>query len=133
MTVAGGQEFALNLKHYPDCVRWLERSREWERELSALRTDLERREAASSHYMIAGAQVLELARGAKTRFLRQEPAEQRRLLKTLLSNCTLTAGTLCPTYRKPFDALVEGNETGDWLGGRDSNPDKQSQSLLSYR
>ena len=22
---------------------------------------------------------------------------------------------------------------GKWLGGRDSNPDKQSQSLLSYR
>ena len=66
-------------------------------------------------------------------FLRQEPAEQRRLLKTLLSNCTLTAGTLCPTYRRPFDALVEANQKGDWLGRRDSNPNKQSQSLLSYR
>ena len=29
--------------------------------------------------------------------------------------------------------LVEGNETGNWLGGRDSNPDKRSQSPLSYR
>ncbi|MEN3334131.1 MAG: hypothetical protein V7641_3496 [Blastocatellia bacterium] len=25
------------------------------------------------------------------------------------------------------------NYCEDWLGGRDSNPDKQSQSLLSYR
>jgi ferredoxin len=62
---------------------WARRSREWELELSTLRTDLERREAASSQYMIAGAQVLELARGAKALFLRQEPAEQRRLLETL--------------------------------------------------
>ena len=25
------------------------------------------------------------------------------------------------------------NYCENWLGGRDSNPDKQSQSLLSYR
>jgi hypothetical protein len=98
---------------------WLRRSREWE--LSRLRSDLERRETASARYMLLGSQILELARGAKPLFLRQDPAEQHRLLKTLLSNCTLKAGSLCPTYRKPFDALVSGNETGDWLGSRDSN------------
>ena len=101
---------------------WLRRSREWELELSRLRSDLERRETASARYMLLGSQILELARDAKSLFLRQDPAEQRRLLKTLLSNCTLKAGTLCPTYRKPFDALVDGNETGNWLGGRDSCP-----------
>ena len=26
-----------------------------------------------------------------------------------------------------------GERMGGWLGDRDSNPDKQSQSLLSYR
>jgi hypothetical protein len=72
--------------------------------------------------MVLGSEILELARGAKSLFLRQDPVEQRRLLKTLLSNCTLNAGSLCPTYRKPFDALVEGNENGNWLGDRDSNP-----------
>jgi hypothetical protein len=53
---------------------------------------------------------------------------QARLLKTLLSNCTFDRGTLCPTYTKPFDLLVVGNETGDWLGGRDLNPDNVVQS-----
>jgi hypothetical protein len=33
-------------------VMWARRSREWELELSGLRTDLERREAASSRYMV---------------------------------------------------------------------------------
>ncbi len=99
---------------------WLRRSREWELELSQLRTDLQRRETASTRYMLVGSQILELAKGAKSLFLRQDPTEQRRLLKTLLSNCTLQAGTLCPTYRKPFDALVKGNETEDWLGVRDA-------------
>ena len=32
---------------------WTRRSREWERELSAVRTDLERRDAASGQYVIA--------------------------------------------------------------------------------
>jgi hypothetical protein len=29
--------------------------------------------------------------------------------------------------------LVEGNETENWLGGRDSNPDNGVQSAVSYR
>jgi hypothetical protein len=40
------------------------------------------------------------------------------LLKTLLSNCTFDRGTLCPTYRKPFDLFAEGS-TGDWLAALD--------------
>jgi len=42
------------------------------------------------------------------------------LLKTLVSNCTFDHGSFLATYRKPFDMLVEGNENGNWLGGRDS-------------
>ena len=66
--------------------------------------------------------------------LRQPHAEQRRLLKTLLSNCTVQGVTLCPTYRKPFDVLAKGNETGNWLGVRDSNPENtfQSQALKAF-
>ena len=33
----------------------------------------------------------------------------------------------------PFDMLVEGNENGNWLGGRDSNPDNMLQRHASYR
>jgi hypothetical protein len=33
--------------------------------------------------------------------------------------------------RRPAMSEAEGRD--EWLGGRDSNPDKQSQSLLSYR
>src|SRR5436853_620981 len=29
--------------------------------------------------------------------------------------------------------LVEGNENGNWLGGRDSNPDNLLQRQMSYR
>ena len=43
-------------------------------------------------------------------------AEQRRLLEIVLSNCTVDRGSLTPTYNSPFDLLVRGNKTGNWLG-----------------
>jgi hypothetical protein len=58
---------------------------------------------------------------------------QARLLKMLVSNCTFDRGSLLVAYVKPFDLLVNGNESGDWLGGRDSNPDNVIQSHVSYR
>jgi hypothetical protein len=69
------------------------------------------------------ARILELAKQAENLYKSQDPPQQRRLLETVLSNCTFDRGTLSPTYTKPFDLLVRGNKTGDWLGGRDSNPD----------
>ena len=65
--------------------------------------------------------ILELAKQAEFLYKSQSPVEQRRLLETVLSNCEFNRGTLCPTYSKPFDLLVKGNETGDWLLRLDSN------------
>ena len=64
--------------------------------------------------MATVAQILELAKQAEFLYKTQDPPEQRRLLETVLSNCTFDRGTLCPTYSKPFDLFVRGNETGDW-------------------
>ena len=47
----------------------------------------------------------------------QIPAEQRRLLKPVRSNCSFDRGTLCPTYTSPFDLLERENETGNWRRG----------------
>jgi len=72
--------------------------------------------------MATAAKILELAKRAEFLYKTQNSTEQRRLLETVLSNCGFDRGSLSPTYSKPFDLLVRGNETGDWLGGRDSNP-----------
>ena len=66
--------------------------------------------------------ILELAKNAEFLYKSQDPTERRRLLETVLSNCTFDRGSLTPTYSSPFDLLVKGNETGDWRGRRDSNP-----------
>jgi hypothetical protein len=45
----------------------------------------------------------------------------RKSRETVLSNCTFDCGSLYPTYNKPFDLLVRGNETEEWRGRRDSS------------
>ncbi len=69
--------------------------------------------------VVTGEKTLELAKQAGFLYKKQNP-EQRRLLETLLSNCTFDRGSLCPTYSKPFDLFVKGNETGNWRRGWDS-------------
>ena len=59
-------------------------------------------------------EILELAKKAEILYKSQNPGEQRRLLETVLSNCTFDRGSLKPTYTSPFDLLVKGNETGNW-------------------
>jgi hypothetical protein len=72
--------------------------------------------------MATAAEILELAKKAESLYKMQNPAEQRRLLETVLSNCTFDRGTLSPTYSSPFDLLVKGNQTGNWRREWDSNP-----------
>ena len=112
---------------------WLRKSGEWEAELASVRRETARHERASRDYAATGSKILELAKNAHDLFIRQDPREQARLLKTLVSNSTFDRGTLSVAYVKPFDLLVEGNETENWLGGRDSNPDNHVQSVVSYR
>jgi hypothetical protein len=57
-----------------------------------------------------GPQILELAQPAYSLYVTQNPLEQARLLKTLLSSCTFDRGTFCPTYREPFDLFAQRSE-----------------------
>jgi hypothetical protein len=95
---------------------WSRKSGAWEEELAAVDAQRPGLEAPPPLASVTGEQILELAKRAEILYKSQNPAEQRRLLETVLSNCTFDRGTLCPTYSKPFDLFVRGNETGDWRG-----------------
>jgi hypothetical protein len=41
-------------------------------------------------------------------------------------------GSLDVRMASSFDILTKAKESGDWLGGRESNPDMLVQSQLSY-
>jgi DNA invertase Pin-like site-specific DNA recombinase len=101
---------------------WTRKSKEWESELTTVDAEVNRFCDSRPSYAIKAERILELAKQAGFLYQTQNPPEQRRLLDTVLSNCTFDRGTLCPTYTKPFDLFVRGNETGEWRGRRDSNP-----------
>jgi hypothetical protein len=101
---------------------WNRKSQQWEAELAVTEAERKRAEVPRSDVTATAERILELAKKAEFLYKSQDPAEQRRLLETVLSNCTFDRGTLCPTYSKPFDLLVRGNETGEWRSRRDSNP-----------
>ena len=101
---------------------WTRKSEQWEDERRALEANIARLDRPSAPLALTGQKILELAKQAGFLYRTQDPTEQRRLLDTVLSNCTFDRGSLCPTYNKPFDLFVRGNETGNWRRGRDSNP-----------
>jgi hypothetical protein len=98
------------------------RSAESEAELQTLDTERARLDRTHAPALVTAEKILEVAKWAGIVSKSQNPAEQRRLLEIVLSNCTFDAGTLCPTYTSPFDLLVKGNDTGNWRRGWDSNP-----------
>ncbi len=123
------------------------KSAEWRAEQDRLLRDVATHQAANQTYIEEGVQLLQLAHRAHDLFERQEPAQKRRLLNFLLSNCVWKAGVLTAEYRQPFDMLALAREAAGedevvsgtknsqfvkWLPGMDSNHDSRLQRPLSY-
>lgn len=66
--------------------------------------------------------TIELSHQAGAHYLKANPEQKRKLIKSTLSNCTLDGRTLCPTYKKPFDLFAKGIKSGKWRRDRDSPP-----------
>jgi len=91
---------------------------EQEHRQNALRAHL----SANQSYYDDGVRILELANKAHFLYLRQNHQERAKLLRTVLSDCSLKDGTLYPIYKKPFDMIAKGLFIGNWRPQRDSNP-----------
>jgi len=79
---------------------WNRKSQEWDVELRRIEGECARVEVPRQPISVTGAKILELAKQVEDLYRSQNPAEQRRLLEIVLSNCTFDRGTLCPTYSK---------------------------------
>ncbi len=87
---------------------WSMELREVEAQIAALRR-------AEGKYYDVGLKFIELAQKLYQYWHLQQDRRQRgEVVKALLSNCTLKDGTLTPTYRKPFDLIVEGLNSEEW-------------------
>jgi site-specific DNA recombinase len=101
---------------------WGRKSAEWEAELATVTAELSALEQPATSFVATGETILELVKRAGILYKTQDPAEQRRVLDSVLSNCTFDRGSVYPTYRKPFDLFARASETGEWRREWDSNP-----------
>jgi hypothetical protein len=93
-----------------------EESVEWETDLATLTAELNALGRPVTSFVATGERILELVKRARILYKTQDPAEQRRLLDSVLSNCTFDRGSVCPTYKEPFDLFARASETGEWRG-----------------
>lgn len=126
-----GQAYQDKLDGLIDKDFWNKKSADLTLEAQQIKDSLDQYEKVNTNYYEDGTRILELSQRAYSLYLRQKPDEKRRFLNLLLSNCTYHNGTLCPSYRKPFDIIAEGVKTANWLGDRDSNPGFVVQSHTS--
>jgi hypothetical protein len=57
---------------------------------------------------------LEFANGAYSLYVTRERAEQAKLFKKVLLNCSIEAVSVTPIYKKPFDMIFERAKTQEW-------------------
>ena len=92
---------------------WQERTTAWQHE----RDELEPNSPAtsrSSRTRNSSRHPIELLQRAPALYVTQEPSEKAGLLKTLVSNYTVTDGSLTVTLRSPFDLLAQEEKSKDW-------------------
>lgn len=101
---------------------WYEKHRKWNEELATISNLIDSFNKANDQYLQTGIQILELVNNTHDLYLEESPEEKRKMLKMLLSNCTLKDGKISYTYKKPFDLLAEGLAINKDYARRDSNP-----------
>jgi site-specific DNA recombinase len=100
---------------------WLRKSTEWQQEEQQVLMAIQGLKAAEPDRLLTGVRILELANKAYSLYLKQSPAEKAKLLKMVLSNCTVDATSIHPTYKKPFDLIFARAKNEEWCARRDSN------------
>jgi predicted transport protein len=65
-------------------------------------------------------------------FKSSKPEENNQILKFLISNSLQTGKKAELNLAKPFSFLYQNQQSQQWFGDRESNPDYQCQKLMSY-
>jgi site-specific DNA recombinase len=100
---------------------WNTRSGNWVQEEQQILMALQGLQQGSPERILDGVRILELANNAYFLYLTQPASEKAKLLRMVLSNCSVDAGSVYPTYRKPFDLIFQYGKNEEWRARRDSN------------
>ena len=98
---------------------WVRHSAGWQQEEQQILLAIQALKHANPDRIMNGVGILELANKAYFLCLKQSPAEKAKMLRIILSNCTIDSANVYPTYRKPFDLIFKLKK---WRARRDSNP-----------
>ena len=101
---------------------WRDINAKWRLQQDQVAAQLVRFRGAHRNYIDEAAKILELSKMAYSKYLRGEDSSRRKLLRTILSNCTFDGVTLYPTYKTPFDMIAEGVQSQFKRPQRESNP-----------
>jgi DNA invertase Pin-like site-specific DNA recombinase len=114
---------------------WQRKTTEWQMEEQQVLMAMQGLEQANSDRLLSAKRTLELANQAYFQYLTQNSLEQGRLLKKVLLNCRVDGVSLYPTYRKPFDLILNRAKKSEWSGREDLNlrPPVPNQGLGRFR
>ncbi len=85
---------------------WLEKRQEWTNQQEEIENLLQAFHNADKKYYDAGLEFLELLKNAYNKYSKQNNHEKRRMLKFLLSNCTINNKKVSYDYTLPFAYFV---------------------------
>ena len=98
---------------------WTRKMKDWRDQEVELEGALCRLETAIEPQNVLTAQgILELANHAYSLYLTRNHAERGQLLKSVLLNCATDGVNLTPTYRKPFDLILQRAKMKNGRGER---------------
>ena len=84
---------------------WARKSAEWVAEEQEVLFAMQGLDNAKPERIVDAVRTLELANKAHFLYVNQCPTEKAKLLKMVLSNCTVDAVSVFPSYKKPFDLI----------------------------
>jgi site-specific DNA recombinase len=101
---------------------WKRKSAEWTGEEQQISLAIQGLANANPDRMIDAVRIFELANKAHFLYVSQPMPEKAKVLRMVLSNCTVDAATIYPEYKKPFDLIFARAKNEEWRARRDSNP-----------
>ena len=100
---------------------WTRKNADWKTEEGEILTQLARPMPTPEQHAMTVERALELANRAYLLYSKQNPQEQAKLLKLVLSNCSVDGVSTLPSYRRPFDLIAKRAKAKEWCARRDSN------------
>jgi len=95
---------------------WERKMSEWSAEEQRIQMAIKALQEPSTDRVLSAKRILELANKAYSLHLTQNPAEQAKLLRLVLLNCSIDEVSIYPSYRKPFDMIFQRAKNEEWSG-----------------